>query len=98
MTTMAQTPSREGPTTEAQGRLALKALLFVQILIGYEWFTSGLTKIVDGGFPSGLAGELRGDAAGDSHWYASFLRGSVIPNATAFGYLIEIGELLVGIG
>src|SRR6266496_2143153 len=82
----------------SSSRLPLAGLLVVQAFIGYEWFMSGLTKLVDGGFPSGLAKELRGDAAGDAHWYASFLRGSVIPNATAFGYLIEIGELLVGIG
>ncbi len=82
----------------SSSRLPLAGLLLIQAFIGYEWFMSGLTKVVDGGFPSGLAKELRGDAAGDAHWYASFLRGSVIPNATAFGYLIEIGELLVGIG
>ena len=82
----------------SSSRLPLAGLLVIQALIGYEWFMSGLTKIVDGGFPSGLAKELRDDAAGDAHWYASFLRGSVIPNATAFGYLIEIGELLIGIG
>jgi hypothetical protein len=82
----------------SSSRLPLAGLLLIQALIGYEWFMSGLTKIVDGGFPSGLAKELRADAAGDVHWYASFLRGSVIPNASAFGYLIEIGELLVGIG
>src|SRR5581483_5274516 len=29
--------------------------------------------------------------------YKSFLDGSVIPNASAFGYLIEIGELVIGI-
>jgi hypothetical protein len=82
----------------SSSRLPLAGLLLIQALIGYEWFMSGLTKIADGGFPSGLAKELRDDAAGDAHWYASFLRGSVIPNASAFGYLIEIGELLVGIG
>jgi hypothetical protein len=30
-------------------------------------------------------------------WYRSFLDGSIILNASAFGYLIEIGELLVGL-
>ena len=79
-------------------RLPLAGLLFVQAFIGYEWFMSGLTKVVDGGFPSGLGKELNGDAAGDAHWYASFLRGAIVPDARAFGYLIEIGELLVGIG
>ena len=95
MTTQAQSRSDRGGLTS---RLPLAGLLFVQAFIGYEWFMSGLTKVVDGGFPSGLAKELRTDAAGDAHWYASFLRGAIIPHATVFGYLIEIGELLVGIG
>jgi hypothetical protein len=34
-------------------------LLFVQLLVGYEWFVSGLTKVVRSGFPGGLAEELR---------------------------------------
>ena len=79
------------------GRLSLVGLLFFQLLIGYEWFLSGLTKIYRGGFPSGLAGELRDKSKGAPGWYRSFLDGSIIPNAYAFGYLIEIGELLVGI-
>lgn len=78
-------------------RLALVGLLFVQLLVGYEWLVSGLTKIVRGGFPSGLANELSEKSQGAPAWYRSFLDGSVIPHASAFGYLIEIGELLVGV-
>jgi hypothetical protein len=81
----------------ADGRLALVALLLVQLLVGYEWFISGLTKIVRGGFPSGLAKELTEKSVGAPGWYKGFLDGSVIPNASAFGYLIEIGELVVGL-
>ena len=78
-------------------RLPLIGLLAVQVFIGYEWFISGLVKIVRGGFPSGLADELTTKSAGASGWYASFLDNTVMPNAKAFGYMIEIGELLVGI-
>jgi hypothetical protein len=39
--------------------LPLVGLLFVQLLVGYEWFVSGLTKVVRSGFPGGLAEELR---------------------------------------
>ena len=76
--------------------LALIGLLAVQALIGYEWFVSGLTKIVRGGFPSGLADELREKSEGAVAWYGGFLDGTVIPNASTFGYLIEITELLIG--
>jgi hypothetical protein len=84
-------------TSGAVSRLPLVGLLLVQLLVGYEWFMSGLTKIVRGGFPGGLAKELTEKSEGAPGWYKSFLDGSVIPNASAFGYLIEIGELLVGV-
>jgi hypothetical protein len=76
--------------------MGLIGLLAIQIIIGYEWFMSGLVKIVRGGFPGGLADELAEKSEGIGGWYGSFLDDAVIPNAQAFGYLIEIGELLVG--
>ena len=79
------------------GRIPLIGLLFVQLFVGYEWFMSGVTKIVRGGFPSGLGAELADKSTGAAHWYRSFLEDLIIPNASAVGYLIEIGELLVGI-
>jgi uncharacterized membrane protein YphA (DoxX/SURF4 family) len=79
-------------------RLPLIGLLLIQIFVGYEWLDSGLTKIVRGGFPSGLASDLTDRVKAAPGWYRSFVDGSIIPNAVAFGYLIEIGELVVGIG
>lgn len=78
-------------------RLPLLGLLAIQLFIGYEWFMSGLTKIIRGGFPAGLADELTEKSAGAPGWYAEFLDAAVIPNAEVFGYLTEVGELLVGI-
>lgn len=92
------TKSAPRATTTAVSRLPLVGLLLVQLLVGYEWFMSGLTKIVRGGFPSGLAKELTEKSEEAHGWYKNFLEGSIIPNASAFGYLIEIGELLVGLG
>lgn len=88
--------------TDRDGRVLVQAgglvgLLLVQILIGYEWFISGLTKIVRGGFPSGLSGELTDLSRGDAGWYKSFLDSVVIPHGSLFGYLIEIGEVAVGV-
>ena len=76
---------------------ALVALLLVQVCIGYEWFVSGLTKLVHGDFPSGLPAELRDLSSGAPGWYRGFLDGSVIPHGVAFGYAIEIAELVVGV-
>jgi hypothetical protein len=81
----------------ANGRIALVALLAVQLLLGYEWLSSGLTKIVHGDFPGGLANELAEKSQGVSSWYRSFLDAAVIPHAHAFGYLIEVGELVTGL-
>lgn len=79
------------------GSLALKGFCVVMAFIGYEWFMSGLTKLVRGGFPSGLAEELTEKSEGATGWYKSFLDSAVIPNAKLFGFLIEIGELVVGV-
>jgi len=95
MNTPPAQPNRSTPG--AVSRLPLVGLLLVQLLVGYEWLMSGLTKIVRGGFPSGLAAELREKSDGASGWYKSFLDGSVIPHASTFGYLIESGELVVGL-
>ena len=65
----------------AQNRLPLIGLLVVQLAIGYEWAMSGLTKIVRGDFPSGLAGELRDKSQGAASWYRSLLDRIVIPLA-----------------
>jgi thiosulfate dehydrogenase (quinone) large subunit len=81
----------------AASSLPLIGLLAVQVFIGYEWFISGLTKVVRGGFPAGLADQLRESSEGAPSWYVSILDHVVIPHGKAFGYLTEIGELLVGI-
>lgn len=72
-------------------------LLVVEMIIGYEWFISGLVKFMRGDFPSGLAAELLEKSKGVAAWYGSFLQTAVIPNAVLFGYVIEISELLAGI-
>jgi thiosulfate dehydrogenase [quinone] large subunit len=81
----------------AASRLPLIGLLAVQVFMGYEWLISGLTKLVRGGFPAGLADELRDASEGAPGWYVSILNHVVIPHGKAFGYLTEIGELLVGV-
>ena len=78
-------------------RLPLIGLIAVQIFIGYEWFISGVVKVVRGGFPAGLAEELTTKSEGAPGWYASFLDNVAIPNARAFGYLTMTGEILMGV-
>ena len=82
---------------EEMARVGLIGLLFVQLAIGYEWLISGLTKVIDGGFPQGLAGELQDSSTAAPSFYKSFLDNAVIPHGQVFGYLVEIGELIGGI-
>ena len=94
----AQTEDTTAGSLGATSRLPLVGLLLIQIFVGYEWLMSGLAKIYRGDFTSGLADELTEKSQGTSGWYRSFLDGSIIPHASTFGYLIEFGELLIGIG
>lgn len=71
--------------------------LFVQVVVGYEWFASGLTKIVHGDFPAGLAADLHERARQSAPWYGHVLRSVVTPHARGFGYAIELAELFTGV-
>ncbi len=84
-------------SVEPSRREALVGLLLVQLVVGYEWFASGVSKLIRGDFSGGLAGELREKSEGAAGWYGSFLDSAVIPHAHTFGYLIEIGEIVTGL-
>lgn len=91
------TPTETRSTAEALGRLPLICVLLIQIFVGYEWLDSGLTKIVRGGFPAGLSADLHDRVTSAAGWYRSLVDSSIVPHGVLFGYLIEIGELLIGI-
>jgi thiosulfate dehydrogenase [quinone] large subunit len=76
---------------------ALVTLLIVQIIIGYEWLTSGITKVASGTFVSGLAADLKDGADSAPGFYKSLLHSTIIPDARTFAVLIEVGEVLVGV-
>ncbi len=75
---------------------ATTTLLLIQVVIGYEWLVSAITKLVRGDFPAGLAGQLGDMLTASPGWYRGVLTGVVLPHAEAFGYAIEITELLAG--
>ena len=83
---------------DTAGRAGLVTLLVVQLIIGYEWLSSGITKVASGTFVSGLAADLKDGVGSAPHFYRSFLSDAVIPDARTFAVLIEIGEILVGLG
>ncbi len=72
----------------------------LQLLVGYEWLLAGGDKFLLGTFPAQLGGLLNtlvssGHLAG---FFVAILQGLVAPNAVLFGYLIESGETLAGLG
>lgn len=76
------------------------ALAGLQLIIGYEWLLAGGDKLLLGSFPAQLAGLLL-TSVGSGHlagFFVIILRGLVMPNAMLFGYLIELGETLAGLG
>jgi len=76
------------------------AFVGLQLLVGYEWLLAGGDKLLLGTFPAQL-GALLNTLAGGGHlsgFFTAILRGLVVPNAVLFGYLIEWGETLAGLG
>ena len=76
------------------------ALAGLQILVGYEWLLAGGDKLLLGRFPAQLGGMLL-TLVGGGHlvgFFTAILQGLVAPNALLFGYLIELGETLAGLG
>lgn len=70
----------------------------VEGVIAWEWLVSGANKLLAGVFPQQLAGALQDGIKGNPNgWYVSFLQSVIIPHSVAFGYAIEIGELLIGV-
>ena len=57
-------PGTTGAALSGKPSLSMTGFLVVEMIIGYEWFVSGLVKIMRGGFPAGLANELLEKSAG----------------------------------
>ena len=74
-------------------------LVLLRVIIGFEWFYAGLTKMIATAptFPEGMAGTLGYFSTGAPTWMANWLT-SMIPIAPTFGYLVMIGEFLIGLG
>src|SRR3989449_3771595 len=76
------------------------ALVGLQLIIGYEWLLVGGDKLLLGNFPAQLRGLLLTSVSGGhlAGFFVTILQGLVAPNSLLFGYLIESGETLAGLG
>jgi len=81
------------------GRAGRWGLALVEAAIAYVWIVSALNKILDPRFGGGLAHQLKqGLRDNPNRWYSALVSNAVVPHATAYATLIEIGEFLVGLG
>jgi len=76
------------------------ALIGLQLIVGYEWLLGGVDKLLLGTFPARLDGLLAQSVSGGQlvGFFSAILQRLVEPNAVFFGYLIEWGETLAGLG
>ncbi|HLQ72519.1 MAG TPA: DoxX family protein, partial [Bacillota bacterium] len=82
-------------------KIVAGVLAFLRIYIGYEWFTSGIGKVMGGfdasGFIEGAIVQAGGEHPAVQGWWAAFLEHVALPNAGLFSFLVMWGEVLVGL-
>jgi len=84
--------------------------LVVRLWVGWQWLEAGYGKVTNpvwvgdkagvaiGGFVQGALEKAGGEHPAVQGWYADFLQGVVLPNATVFSYMVAFGEVAVGLG
>lgn len=74
-------------------------LAAVYLLAAYEWLISGVNKLLNADFTSGLGKELQdGLADNPNRWYAHLVRRFVLAHASTMAVLVQWAELAVGLG
>ena len=93
----------------ANPRLTGLLWLVLRLGIGYQWIESGWKKVTSPawtgtkapsaihGFLTGTLSKTGGDQPAVFGWYASTVRGMILPNEHLFSTVVAYGELLVGI-
>ena len=84
--------------------------LILRLYVSWQWLSAGYEKITSpvwtgakagtalSGFLSGAIQKTGGAHPDVAGWYGAFLHSFVLPNVTAFSFLVSYGEVLVGIG
>jgi hypothetical protein len=71
-------------------------MLLVQMLLGYEWLMSGLSKVVRGGFLAALQDDMTFRSGSLGGWFGFLLDTAAIPNARVVAVIVVIGQLVLG--
>lgn len=86
-------------TDMAHHRVPAWGLALVEAVIGYTWLLSGLNKILDPGFGTGLAQQVVAATRGNPNtWWVALMQRLVLPHTALFAGLVEVGEVLVALG
>ncbi|KAB7664917.1 DoxX family protein [Bacillus sp. B1-b2] len=77
-------------------------LAVFRIYLGYQFLHAGFGKVTGGvfdasGFLQGAIASSTGDHPAVQGWWAAFLEHFALPNAGLFTFLVQWGEVLVGI-
>lgn len=74
-------------------------LIVIRLALGLEWFMAGLHKLMDPSYIPGIGGTLGffGSAGNPNVWYQNITANVFLNNPEVFGWLISVGELLVGL-
>jgi thiosulfate dehydrogenase (quinone) large subunit len=77
----------------------VSAAVCIRLLVGAIWLDGAIEKLLNPNFPSQFAAALRVGAFINvaPPPVASFMRGTVLPNAELFAQLTRLGELALGV-
>ncbi|KEO81816.1 DoxX family protein [Tumebacillus flagellatus] len=85
-------------------KVAAALLVLVRIYVGWKFLDAGWGKLT-GGKAFDASGLLKGAVAASQSakptvqsWYGDFVNGFALPHVGLFNFLVQWGELLVGIG
>jgi thiosulfate dehydrogenase [quinone] large subunit len=79
-------------------------LTILRLYVGFKFLTSGWGKLSGdrpfdaSGFMKGAIAKSLGEKPVVQQWFGDFLQGFALPYADVFNFLVQWGELLVGIG
>lgn len=76
----------------------MRTAAIVRILTGLLFTAEGLSKLTGEFVRGGFAKSAARIAAGSFPFWKRFLETTVVPHAGAFGWIVALGELAVGIG
>ena len=76
----------------------MRTAAIVRILTGLLFTAEGLSKVTGDFVRGGFAKHAGPIASGSFPFWRNFLERAVLPHAEAFGWVVALGELAVGIG